>query len=108
MVTGEVANALNGFGVAAVLAWWVLVWCERGEGERWARWGRVGLLGVTTAVLSGLIALHPVLDARLGAGSMTGFYALHQVYLVASTVQWGVNLGLVGLTVWIGKPLTEA
>ena len=28
MVTGEVSNYLNAFGVAAVVAWWVLTWVE--------------------------------------------------------------------------------
>src|SRR4051794_2338355 len=68
-VTGEVANSLNAIGAGAVAAWWVLVWVERSVGERWARRIRAGLLGVTTAILVGLAALHPVMDARLEAGS---------------------------------------
>ena len=97
-ITGEVTNTLNAIGVGTVAAWWVLVGVERSVGGRRARWGRVGLLAVTTAVLFGLIALHPVLDARLEAGSRRDFFSLHQVYLIASTVQWVVNLALLALT----------
>jgi hypothetical protein len=101
-ITGEVSNTLNAIGVGAVLACWVLVGVERSVGERRARWGRVALLALTTVLLFGLIALHPALDARLESGSMRGFYRLHQVYQIASTVQWGVNLALLAATlrVW--------
>lgn len=101
MVTGRVATSLNAFGVAAVVTWWVMVGCERFLGTRRARWSRLGLLGLTSAILLGLIALHPVLDARLDEGSMRRFYPLHQVYLIASTVQWVVNLALVAVSTWI-------
>lgn len=103
-ITGEVANTLNGVGAGAVVAWWLLVWAERSDGPRRARRVRAGLLGVTTVILAGLAALHPVLAARLDAGSMRSFYPLHQVYLIASTVQWGVNLALLAATVWVWQP----
>jgi hypothetical protein len=101
LITGEVSNYLNAFGVAAVAAWWLMVGVENKEGDRRARWLRAGLLVVSTAILAGLIALHPVLDARLAAGSMRGFYRLHQVYLIASTVHWGVNIALLAATVLV-------
>lgn len=101
MVTGRVSNHLNAFGVAAVLAWWLMVVCERPINARWARRLRLGLLLITSAILATLIVLHPVLDARLDTGSMRRFYPLHQVYLIASTVQWVVNLALLAISVWI-------
>jgi hypothetical protein len=104
-ITGQAAKPLNVFGAAAVIAWWALVIIERSRGERWARWVRVGLLGATTAILIGLIALYPILETRLESGSLRRFYPLHQVYLIASTVQWGVNLALLAITVWIWRPV---
>jgi hypothetical protein len=100
-ITGRVSNPLNAFGSAAVAAWWIMAACERGLGPRWARWGRTLLLATTTAILIGLVALHPVLDARLESGSMEGFYPLHQIYLIASSAQWGINLALIAVTLWI-------
>ena len=104
MITGQVSNYLNVFGVAAVVSWWTLLCVERSERDRGARWLRVGLLILTSAVLAGLITLHPVLDAKLDTGEMRAFYPLHQVYLVASSIQWGINLTLIAITVWIWRP----
>ena len=104
-ITGQVAKPLNAFGAGAVIAWWVLTAIEWPRGERWARWVRVGLMGLTTVLLIGLVVLHPVLEARLESGSLRDFYPLHQVYLIASTVQWGVNLALLAITVWIWRPI---
>lgn len=103
-ITGEVTNSLNAIGVGAVAAWWWLVAVERSVGERRARRARVVVLAATTAVLLGLIALHPVMDARLETGSLRNFYRLHKLYLIASTVQWVLNLALpaVSLRVWRG------
>jgi hypothetical protein len=102
-LTGQVAFALNGYGVAAVVTWWILAVQERALGGRWPRRLRWGLLGVTTAILAGLIALHPVVSMRLEAGSMREFRTLHLVYLNASTVQWGVNLAVLAVSVWIWR-----
>ena len=104
MITGQVSNDLNVFGVVAVVTWWTLLYVERSHRDRAARWFRVGLLTMTTAVLAGLIYLHPILDAILDTGEMRAFYPLHQVYLIASSIQWGINLALLALTVWIWRP----
>ncbi len=104
MITGQVSNYLNVFGVAAVVSWWILLFLERSKHDRRARWLRVGLLTLTSAVLVGLISLHPVLDTKLKTGQMRAFYPLHQAYLVASSIQWGINLALLALTVWIWRP----
>lgn len=106
-LTGEVANYLNAFGVGAVVIWWVLAVFERAEGERWARRVRVGLLASTSVILIGLIALHPVLDTHLESGSMRKFHPLHQVYLIASTAQWGINLALLAVTLRVWQRTTD-
>lgn len=108
-ITGQVSRTLNFIGVGTVAAWWLLIGFERSCGRRWAQWGRVGLLAVTTAFLMGLIVMHPILDAKLGVGSIRDFYRLHQIYLIACSVQWGVNLAILAITlvIWrIGEPQT--
>ena len=106
MITGQVSNALNAFGVAAIAVWWLLVALEGALGGRGTRRLRLGLLAATTAILVGLIALHPAMDAQLDGGSMKSFRRLHLVYLNASTVQWGVNLALlaVSVVIWERRP----
>jgi hypothetical protein len=98
-ITRRVTVALNAIGVAALaLGWWLAV-AERGQGTARRRRARLGLLAATTAALAGLIALHRVMDHRLDAGLLRGFYPLHRAYLIVSTAQWFVNLGLLGLAV---------
>jgi hypothetical protein len=114
-VTRQVTDALNTIGVGTLVWWWGLAWSERTMGSRWASRTRLGLLGLNSAILGGLIVLHQVMDQRLDAGSLRGFYPLHRAYLIASTVQWAANVALVGvsLRVWQGAerrqdvPLTE-
>ena len=93
-VTQQVTDYLNYIGVGAVLVWWVAAGVERGDGPSRVRAMRLLLLATTTLILVGLIALHRVMDGRLETGSLRGFYPLHRVYLITSTVQWFVNLGL--------------
>lgn len=101
MITGQVSNSLNAFGVAAVAAWGVLLAFERTLGDRWARFLRSGLVLLTAIILGGLILLHPVMDRRLESAAMSDFYPLHKVYLIASTFQWGINLAILALSAWI-------
>jgi hypothetical protein len=103
-VTREVTDTLNLAGASALSGWWVLAGAEWRLGRPGARRLRLGLLTADTAILIGLFALHPVMDRRLDTGSLRGFYPLHRVYLIASTVQWVVNLALVAvsLVVWQG------
>ncbi len=102
-ITGVVTNPLNVFGVVAIVLWWVLAWVERGSSDRSARRLRVGLLVVNTAILTLLIALHPIMDEKFERASMREFHRLHFVYLNASTLQWGVNLALLAISVWIWR-----
>lgn len=93
-VTQQVTDYLNYIGVGAVLVWWTAAGVERRDGPARVRAVRLLLLAATTLILVGLMALHRVMDGRLETGSLRGFYPLHRVYLIASTVQWFVNLGL--------------
>jgi hypothetical protein len=102
-ITGQVAAALNAYGIASVVGWWVVAWLERSSGGRVERRVRWGLIAATTAVLAFLIALHPVVSARLDEGSMRDFRRLHLVYLNASTVQWFLNLLLLVVSTWIWR-----
>jgi Domain of unknown function (DUF4149) len=104
VVTGRVTNPLNVIGVVTIALWWLMVAVER-PSTRWATWIRVGLLVVSTAILVGLILLHPIMDARLESGAMTGFYPLHQIYLNVSTVQWVMNLGLIATTLLVWRSI---
>ena len=93
-VTQQVTDYLNYIGVGVVLVWWVAASVERREGTARVRAVRLLLLAATTLILVGLIALHRFMDGRLETGGLRGFYPLHRAYLIASTVQWFVNLGL--------------
>lgn len=93
-VTQQVTDYLNYIGVGAVLVWWAAAGVERRDGPARVRAVRLLLLLASTLILAGLIVLHRVMDGRLETGGLRGFYPLHRVYLVASTVQWFLNLGL--------------
>ena len=93
-VTQRVTDYINAIGLGTVLIWWMAAWVERSDRLVLTRQLRLGLLATTTLILLGLIALHRVMDGRLEAGSLRGFYPLHRVYLIASTLQWFVNVGL--------------
>lgn len=105
-VTQRVTDFLNAAGVASLLTWWAEAWAERAAVPVRARRARLGLLAATTFLLLFLIALHRVMDGRLESGSLRGFYPLHRVYLLASTAQWFVNLGLIAisLVLWRASP----
>lgn len=93
-VTQQVTDALNGIGVVTLVLWWAAAGVERSTGSARRRRTRLALLSVTTTLLLGLIYLHQVMDSRLETTGLRGFYPLHRVYLIASTVQWVVNVGL--------------
>jgi hypothetical protein len=105
LVTQRVTDALNLLGVATIILGWLVTLVkdpDQGPGATGRRWAPVALT-VTTACLAILIALHRVLDLRLDAAEMTGFYPLHRLYLWVSTVQWLANMTL--LTCWTtGRP----
>ncbi len=96
-VTQRVTDYLNAAGGVAVVLWWLAAWVDRPSGPALAGRARLGLLAATTLILVGLIVLHRIMDLRLESGSLRGFYPLHRAYLVASTAQWIVNLGLMAV-----------
>ena len=93
-ITARVTDTLNALGAAILVVWWAAALAGRpGAGDR-ARRARFGLLAASSTLLLSLIALHRVMDGRLDSGNLRGFYPLHRAYLIASTAQWFVNLGL--------------
>ncbi len=98
-VTRRVTNYLNMAGAAALpLLAWDLVSCRKMVRGRILTWAAMGL------VLLLQVALHPRLDEVLDAKAMNvldqdKFYVMHQVYLIASAVQWFSSLAFVGLTI---------
>jgi hypothetical protein len=105
LITQRVTDWLNAIGVGTLALWWLVARLERRRTPWLARWGRLALLGSTTILLGFLILDHRILDRRLEAYGLSGFYEFHRVYLIASTVQWALNLLLipVSLMLWVGE-----
>ena len=97
-ITQRVTDRLNLVGAATVLVWLALVSAERHVGPERLRMARAVLLVATFFTLGFLAVLHGLMDRRLAQGRMEGFYPTHRIYLIVSTVQWFVNLGLLGLS----------
>lgn len=93
-VTQRVTDWLNVLGLVTVVVWGASVRLVDGRRTRWAWVVSLALSGV---LLAALAVLHEVMDARLDTGSLDGFYPLHRAYLWLSTVQWLVNVVLLGL-----------
>ncbi|HEY2158223.1 MAG TPA: DUF4149 domain-containing protein [Isosphaeraceae bacterium] len=105
-ITQRVTDWLNLIGLGTILLWWVLAWAERRNGGTSARCFRIGLLAISTLLLAFLAVDHEILDDRLARYGLEGFYERHRVYLIASTAQWVVNLGMIPVTllIWKGTP----
>jgi hypothetical protein len=105
-ITQRVTDRLNLAGTVTVLIWWVLIGVERRLGPSRVRIARALLLLATTLLLAALVWLHAMMDDRLAEGRLAGFYPWHRAYLIVSTIQWFVNLGLLGLSLrlWEQKP----
>jgi hypothetical protein len=105
-ITQRVSDWLNLIGLGALALWWALAWVERRRGPTLARRLRFGLLAVISLLLAFLAVDHAILDDRLARYGLAGFYGYHRVYLIASTIQWGLNLGLVPATlmIWEHRP----
>ncbi|HEV3163322.1 MAG TPA: DUF4149 domain-containing protein [Isosphaeraceae bacterium] len=101
-ITQRVTDVLNAVGAATLAVWWFAAWVERSVGSRATRRARVLLLITTSTILTFLCWLHIVMDHKLENAELSSFYPLHRAYLIASTIQWGVNLGLllVSLMLW--------
>ena len=105
-VTQKVTNAINAAGAVTVALWWLAAWAEGAAHPALARRARLGLLAATTLILMALVRLHQLMDSRLESGTLRDFYPLHRIYLIASTAQWFVNLGLMAIVLipWRNSP----
>jgi hypothetical protein len=100
-ITQRVTDRLNLVGGATVLVWLILIDVERRIGPTRVRKVRALLLFTTVVLLASLARLHALMDERIADNQMGGFYPWHRAYLIVSTVQWFVNLGLLGLSLRI-------
>lgn len=87
-ITQQATDRLNLIGGTTLAVWWA---SRLHRGLR--GWG-LRRLAASTALLIVLVALHEVMDRRLDEGRLRGFYPWHRAYLIVSTAQWAVNLGL--------------
>ncbi len=109
LVTQRVTDSLNAAGGVTMALWWAAVCLDRPASPILAGRIRLGLLVATTIVLLVLVGLHRLMDDRLESGVLRDFYPLHRIYLIASTCQWFVNLGLMAviLVLWLRSPLSR-
>src|SRR5262245_47242438 len=91
-ITQRVTYRLNALGIVALVGCAASLRLDRARTAACSR-NAVVLLATSTGLLLFLVALHNVMDRLLAGGSLRGFYPLHRLYLVASTVQWFVNVG---------------
>ena len=106
-ITQAITNPLNGIAVAALA---VFFWNVRAGWPVAVARERRGLTGALSFLAAGeaaLLALHPLLDARLDTVTRTiragtHFTAWHRAYLWISTAQWFAALALLWfmLAVW--------
>lgn len=95
-VTRRATSALNGIGLVALGLWWIACWLEGRSGMARGRRWPVVVLGLSTLILAVQFPLHGALARQmdLGRSHSGGFYPLHRVYLIVSTLQWLANLAL--------------
>ncbi len=93
-VTQHATDSLNVIGVGCVAIWWLLVRFDQPSGRRWCARSRLITLTATTVLLLVLLVLHRLMDHRLATTGLSGFYPYHRAYLIVSTAQWFLNLGL--------------
>jgi hypothetical protein len=110
LVTQQVTIALNRLGAATVTIGLTLAILERAFGWRgpFRSKASLGLLAATALCLLILFVLHQMLDRRLDAGEMTGFYPLHRAYLWVSTAQWVTNSALLASWAGLGTGLLKS
>lgn len=93
-ITAVVTRDLNLIGGVALALVWALVLLERREGAVGGRRARMALVALSTAILTFLASLHPVMTRHLATEGLIGFGPMHHAYTIASTVQWFANVGL--------------
>jgi hypothetical protein len=103
-ITQRVTDRLNLVGALAlpILAWDLATGSGGGRWlKRW-QWVNWALLAVT---LGGLCWLHLTMDAMLDADQhdileYESFRRSHRQYLMVSTLQWGISLVFLAVTLW--------
>ena len=93
-MTQHVTDALNWIGVAVVLLGWLATGFDfkNRDNEHAIRIWPIVLLLVMTGSQMALLVLHRVLDRRLDAVEMAGFYPLHRIYVWLNTLQWAAGM----------------
>ncbi|HEU5118752.1 MAG TPA: hypothetical protein VFT74_19310, partial [Isosphaeraceae bacterium] len=98
--TREVSRDLNFIGILSLSCWVIDLAVDWSRSQRWVRTGRLILLLVTILILVWLFPAHDRLGRQVDAG-LAGtrvFYLQHRNYLIAISVQWGVNLLLLAVS----------
>lgn len=98
-ITRRVTDGLNAVGAIALATWAALLIVEGRTARRIVGRARWVAFGISTGLLIGLIAMHEVMDGKLDTTGLDAFYPWHRAYLVVSTIQWVVNVGLLALSV---------
>ncbi len=98
-ITRRVTDGLNAVGAIALAAWGALLFVEGRPGQRVVGRLRLVAYGASAGLLTGLIAMHAVMDRRLDTTGLDEFYPWHRAYLIVSTAQWLVNVVLLALSV---------
>ena len=106
MITRVVTNRLNLVGGFTVAIWLLLITVEWLDSPRSPRLGRSAAFLVSASLLVALIVLHGTMDRHLDTIGTYNFKPLHRMYLMISTVQWLMNLAILGLTIiqWTAAP----
>jgi hypothetical protein len=98
-ITRQFTAGLNALGLATLLLWALGLSATRRDWSRRAWWSSWALLAASAGLLVVEFGLHTLLSRQMQQGqtSSEGFYPLHRIYLIASSLQWLVNLGLIGV-----------
>jgi hypothetical protein len=94
-ITQQVTNRLNAIGVASLALAWLDLCIAPTAARTRTREMLLWLLAGSTTILLSLFILHRVMDLRLETRGLDGFYPFHRAYLIASTVQWFVNMAII-------------
>ena len=101
-ITERVTTKLNWIGIAAlaVLLWNIIA--TGGSAGPKLRTGLLGTWGVLTLLQVMLFFLHPALERLLDHQAREvldelGFYGIHRVYLIVTTLQWSCALAHLAL-----------
>jgi len=99
LITQQVTNWLNVISVPVLAVCFVnLINLRKNNNHQWWLRALAALLGIMVILQVGLFTIHPLLDRQIVNREVLdegGFFKLHRLYLVASTLQWMATLGYV-------------